>query len=68
MCLSMQFLFPNLVIADLYDYMFKISMIVELMLIFVSKFLIAVSYHCMFKYVLFFLPDETLEEGRNVSR
>ena len=38
MCLSMQFLFPNLVIADLYDCMFKMSMVLELLLIFVSKF------------------------------
>ena len=42
MCLSMQFLFPNLVIAIL--------------------------YHCVFKYVLVFSPDETLEQGRNASQ
>ena len=38
MCLSMQFLFPNLVIADLYECMFRISMILKLLQIFVSKF------------------------------
>ena len=67
MCLSMQFLFPNLVIADLYECMFRISMILRLLLIFVSKFLVAVLYHCMFNYVLFFSPDETFEQGRNAS-
>ena len=61
-------IFPNLVIAHLYDCMFKISMIFKLLLIFVSKILIAVLYHCMFKYVLFFSPDETLEQGRNASQ
>ena len=40
----------------------------KLQLIFVSKFFGAVLYHCMFKYVLLFLPDETLEQGRNASR
>ena len=40
----------------------------KLLLIFVSKFLVAVLYHCMFKYVLFFSPDETPEQGRNASR
>ena len=64
----MQFLFPNLVIADLYHCMFESLMILNLLLIFVSKFLVAVLYHCMFKYVLFFSPDDTLEQGRNASR
>ena len=66
MCLSMQFLFPNLVIAHLYNCMFKILMILKLLVIFVSKtanfcfqILIAFFYHCMFKHVLFFSPDET---------
>ena len=35
---------------------------------FCFQILIAVLYHCMFKYVLFFSPDETLEQGRNASR
>ena len=34
----------------------------------ISKFLFAVLYHCMFKYVLFFSSGETLKQGRNVSR
>ena len=34
---------------------------------FCFQILIAVLYHCMFKYVLFFSPDETLEQGRNAS-
>ena len=38
MCLLMQFLFPNLVIAELYECMFRISMILKLLLIFVSIF------------------------------
>ena len=67
MCLSMQFLFPNLVIANLYDCMFKISMILKLLLIF-FQILLAVLYHRMFKYVLFFSPDEILEQGRIASR
>ena len=68
MCLSMQFLFPNLVIADLYERMFRISMIFKIAANFCFQILIAVLYHCMFKYVLFFSPDETLEQGRNASR
>ena len=40
MSLSMQFLFPNLVIADLYDCMFEVSVVLKLLLIFVSKFLL----------------------------
>ena len=40
----------------------------KLLLIFVSKFLVAVFNHCVFKYVLFFSPEETLEQGRNALR
>ena len=40
MCLSMQFLLPNLVIADLHDCMFEVSVVLKLLLIFVSKFLL----------------------------
>ena len=59
----------------------SVFMILKLLLIFVFKFndlkiaayfcfqiLIAVLYHCIFNYVLFFLPDETLEQGRNALR
>ena len=35
--------------------------------IFISKYGNCSLYHCMFKYVLFFSPDETLEQGRNCS-
>ena len=68
MCLSMQFLFPNLVIADLYECMFRISMVFKIAANFCFQILIAVLYHCMFNYVLYFSPDETLEQGRNASR
>ena len=70
MCLSMQFLFPNLVIAVLLYIITCLKKFNDskLLLIFVSKFLVAVLCHCMFKYVLFFSPDETLEQGRNMLR
>ena len=68
MCLSMQFLFPTLVIVVLFHCMFKNFNDSKLLPIFVSKILSAVLYHCMFKYVLFYLPDETLKHGQNASR
>ena len=69
MCLSMQFLFPNLIIADLYDCMFKILMIlIKIATNVCFQILNAVLYYCMFKYVLFVSPDETVERGRNASQ
>ena len=68
MCLSMEFLFQFALIAVfilLHVWKFNDS---KLPLIFVSKLLVAVLYHRMFKYVLFFSADETLEQGRNASR
>ena len=35
---------------------------------FCFQILIAVLYHCMVKYVLFFSPDENLEQGQNTLR
>ena len=65
----MQFLFPNLIIAVLHRCIFENLMILNCCKILFPNFLVAVLYHRMFiMYVLFFLPDETLEQGRNASR
>ena len=57
--------FGNCSFMLLHVWMFNDS---KLLLTFISKILVAVLNHGMFKYVLCFLADETLGQGRNASR